>query len=103
MQETNTEAARLTPAAPPGSKCVYHSGAESQRDWDFGPRYVGAREGGEGAVAPARPMSKKVLTNTALGLVLGLMAIVWVVFAREYFREPTMKPSGFQSVPDSCS
>ena len=54
IQETSTEAARLTRAARPGANCVHHSGAESQRDPDFGARCLGERavgrqRGGAGA------------------------------------------------------
>jgi uncharacterized protein involved in exopolysaccharide biosynthesis len=40
------------------------------------------------AVAPDRPMSRGRLMNTALGLMLGLIVSVVVVFAVEYLRKP---------------
>ena len=44
-----------------------------------------------GALAPERPMSRGLLKNTMLGLVLGLIIVVGGVFAVEYFREPAKK------------
>ena len=54
-----------------------------------------------GALAPERPMSRGLLKNTILGLVLGLIIVVGGVFAVEYFREPAKMPPDLRPEHDA--
>ena len=102
IQETNTEAARLTRQRDLAQN-VYTTLAQKVKETGISAQDTSGRvRVASGAVAPERPMSKKLLTNTALGLVLGLMAIVLVVFAMEYFREPARRSSGLQPEHDTA-
>ena len=102
IQETSTEAARLTRQRDL-AQTVYTTLSQKVKETQISTQDTSGivRLAGS-AVAPERPMSRKVLTNTALGLALGLMAIVLVVFAIEYFRKPAMMSSGLQPVPDAA-
>jgi uncharacterized protein involved in exopolysaccharide biosynthesis len=100
IQETSTEAARLTRQRDLAQN-VYTTLAQKVKETGISAQDASGRVRlASGAMAPERPMSKKLLTNTALGLVLGLMVIVIVVFAREYFREPAEMSGSLQPQPD---
>jgi uncharacterized protein involved in exopolysaccharide biosynthesis len=102
IQETNTEAARLTRQRDL-TQNVYTTLAQKVKETGISAQDASGRVRlASGAMAPERPMSKKLLTNTALGLVLGLMVIVIVVFAREYFRGPAKVSTGLQPEHDSA-
>ena len=102
IQEANTEAARLTRQRDLAQN-VYTTLAQKVKETGISAQDASGRVRlASGAMAPERAMSKKLLTNTALGLVLGLMAIVIVVFAREYFREPAKMSTGLQPEHDSA-
>ncbi len=102
IQETSTEAARLTRQRDL-AQTVYTTVAQKVKETQISTQDTSGivRLAGS-AVAPERPMSRKLLTNTALGLALGLMAIVLVVFAIEYFRKPAMMSSSLPPVPDAA-
>ncbi len=102
IQEANTESARLTRQRDLAQN-VYTTLAQKVKETGISAQDASGRVRlASGAVAPEQPMSKKLLTNTALGLVLGLIAIVIVVFAREYFREPAKMATGLRSEHDSA-
>ena len=102
MQETSTEAARLTRQRDL-AQTVYTTLAQKVKETQISAQDAsGSVRLAGSAVVPERPMSKKLLTNTAIGLMLGLMAIIGVVFVREYFREPAKMSSGLQPEPDAA-
>jgi len=102
IQETSTEAARLTRQRDLAQN-VYTTLAQKVKETQISTQDTSGivRLAGS-AVTPERPMSRKLLTNVLLGLALGLMAIVLVVFAIEYFRKPAMMSSGLQPEPDAA-
>jgi len=102
IQETSTEAARLTRQRDL-AQTVYTTLAQKVKETQISAQDAsGSVRLAGSAVVPERPMSKKLLTNTAIGLMLGLMAIIGVVFVREYFREPAKMSSGLQPEPDAA-
>jgi tyrosine-protein kinase Etk/Wzc len=102
IQETSTEAARLTRQRDL-AQTVYTTLAQKVKETQISAQDAsGSVRLAGSAVVPERPMSKKLLTNTAIGLMLGLMAIIGVVFIREYFREPAKMSSGLQPEPDAA-
>ena len=102
IQETSTEAARLTRQRDL-AQTVYTTLAQKVKEIQISAQDAsGSVRLAGSAVVPERPMSKKLLTNTAIGLMLGLMAIIGVVFIREYFREPAKMSSGLQPEPDAA-
>ena len=102
IQETGTEAARLTRQRDL-AQTVYSTLAQKVKETGISTQDTSGRVRlASSAVVPERPMSKKLLTNTALGLVLGLMAIVIVVFAIEYFREPAKMSTGLRPEQNSA-
>jgi uncharacterized protein involved in exopolysaccharide biosynthesis len=102
IQETSTEAARLTRQRDL-AQTVYTTLAQKVKETQISTQDTSGivRLAGS-AVAPERPMSRKLLTNTVLGLALGLMAIVLVVFAIEYFRKPAELSSSRPPEPDAA-
>lgn len=86
VQEAQTEGARLTRQRDLAQN-VYTALAQK-----VGETRIAAQDNSgrvrlaSAASVPERPVSKKLLTNTAIGLVLGLMVSVIRVFAAEYFR-----------------
>jgi len=102
IQETSIEAARLTRQRDL-AQTVYTTLAQKVKETQISTQDTSGivRLAGS-AVMPERPMSRKLLTNVLLGLALGLMAIVLVVFAIEYFRKPAMMSSGLQPEPDAA-
>jgi uncharacterized protein involved in exopolysaccharide biosynthesis len=99
IQETSTEAARLTRQRDL-AQTVYTTLSQKVKETQISTQDTSGivRLAGS-AVAPERPMSRKLLTNTALGLALGLMLVVGAVFAVEYFRKPALMPSNRQPEP----
>ena len=101
IQEANTEAARLTRQRDL-AQSVYTTLAQKVKETGISSQDTSGRvRVASSAVAPERPMNKKLLTYTALGLVLGLMAIVIGVFAWEYLRESIKRPAGSRTEHDS--
>ena len=100
-QETGTEAARLTRQRDL-AQSVYSTLAQKVKETQISAQDAsGVVRLAGSAVAPERPMSRGLLTNTALGLVLGLMVIVGGVFAVEYFREPAKMPTDLRPEHDA--
>jgi len=97
VQEAQTESARLTRQRDLAQN-VYTALAQK-----VGETRIAAQDNSgrvrlaSAAAVPERPVSKKLLTNTAIGLVLGLMVSVVGVFAVEYFRELPSTSAGPQS------
>jgi len=88
VQVTETEAAQLTRERDLAVN-VYTTLAQKVKETE-----ISAQDGASGSVrlastaaAPDRPLSRKLLTNTALALVLGLMAAAMGVLIVEYFRD----------------
>ena len=85
IQETSTEATRLTRERDL-AQTVYTTLAQKVKETQISAQDTsGSVRLAGSAVVPERPMSRKLLTNTALGLVLGLLAVVGAVFARRVF------------------
>ncbi len=94
IQETSTEAARLTRERDL-SVGVYTTLAQKVKETQISAQddAAGSVRLAGAAVTPDRRMSRNLLRNTVLGLILGLMAIVGVVFAMEYFQQPVEMPA----------
>ncbi len=102
IQETSTEAARLTRERDL-AQTVYTTLAQKVKETQISAQDAsGSVRLAGSAVAPERPMSRRLLTNTALGLVLGLMVVLGGVFAVEYFREPAKMPSSSAAGARCC-
>jgi polysaccharide biosynthesis transport protein len=96
IQEMNIEAARLTRQRDL-AQSVYSTLAQKVKETQISAQDTsGVVRLAGSAVAPERPLSRRRLMNTVLGLVLGLLAVVGTVFAIEYFREPAKMPGDLQ-------
>ena len=93
IQETSTEAARLTRQLDL-AQTVYTTLAQKVKETQISAQDAsGSVRLAGSAVVPERPMSRKLLTNTALALVFGLLVVVGGVFAWEYLRESIRRPA----------
>jgi uncharacterized protein involved in exopolysaccharide biosynthesis len=101
MQETSTEAARLTRERDL-AQTVYTTLAQKVKETQISAQDAsGSVRLAGSAVTPERPMSRGRLKNTVLGMILGLMTVMGGVFAVEYFREPIQVSTDLRSEHDS--
>jgi uncharacterized protein involved in exopolysaccharide biosynthesis len=101
IQETSTEATRLTRERDL-AQTVYTTLAQKAKEIQISAQDAsGSVRLAASAVAPERPLSRRRLMNTVLGLVLGLLVVVGGVYAVEYFREPAKMSRGIPSEPDA--
>ena len=101
IQEASTEQARRTRERDL-AQTVYTSLAQKVKETQISAQDAsGSVRLASGALAPERPMSRGLLKNTMLGLVLGLIIVVGGVFAVEYFREPAKMPPDLRPEHDA--
>jgi uncharacterized protein involved in exopolysaccharide biosynthesis len=101
IQEAKTEAARLTRQRDLAQN-VYTTLAQKVEETRIAAQDTSGRVRiASSAAVPDRPVSKRLLVNTAIGLALGLMVSVMGVFALEYLREPSGTLARSQSEPAS--
>jgi uncharacterized protein involved in exopolysaccharide biosynthesis len=101
IQETSTEAAGLTRQRDLAQD-VYITLAQKVKETQISAQdALGYVRLASSVVAPERPMSRKLLTNTAIGLMLGLVAVVAAVFAAEYLQKPAEVSPGPRPERDS--
>jgi uncharacterized protein involved in exopolysaccharide biosynthesis len=94
IQETSTEATRLRRQRDLAED-VYATLALKARETSISAQTEsGSVRLASSAATPDRPVSRKLLTNTVIGLVLGFLTIAGVVFAVEYFRAPVAVATG---------
>jgi uncharacterized protein involved in exopolysaccharide biosynthesis len=87
IQETSTEAVRLTRQRDL-AQTVYTTLAQKVEETRIAAQDTSGRTRlASSAVVPEKPVSKRLLGNTAIGIALGLLVGVMGVFAVEYFRE----------------
>ena len=101
IQETSTEAARLTRERDL-AQTVYTSLAQKVKETQISAQDAsGSVRLAGSALAPERPMSRGRLKYTVLGLVLGLIVVVGGVLAVEYFRKPAKMSSSLRPEHDA--
>ncbi len=88
IQEASTESVRLTRQRDL-AQTVYTTLAQKVKETEISAQDTSGRVRlASSAVAPDWPMSKNLLKNTAIALMLGLVVAIMGVLALEYFQEP---------------